>query len=100
MLINTQDRVTAYYVFPLITECSLIRDTPLSTNDVEDVAVRVLEPSDFHVAADVDIALSRHVRHVIVLERNTLGFKRPHDLFHILTDYPRHGRGLVGSCIL
>jgi hypothetical protein len=30
---------------------------PLSVNDVEYVAIRVLEPSDFHVASDVNIAL-------------------------------------------
>jgi hypothetical protein len=28
------------------------------------------------------------------------GLKRPHDIFHILTDHPRHGCGLVGSGVL
>jgi hypothetical protein len=49
----------------------------------------------------MDIAFSRHVCHVVVvLECDTLGLKRPHDIFDILTDHSRHGCGLVGSGVL
>ena len=48
---------------------------PLSVNDVEYVAIRVLEPSDFHVAGDVNIVLSGHVRHIVVFESDALGLE-------------------------
>src|SRR5439155_8728300 len=40
------------------------RRCSLSINDVQDVPVRVLEPGDLHVAGNVDVAVSLHVRHV------------------------------------
>lgn len=51
------------------------RNAPLSVNDVEYVAIRVLEPSDFHVAGDVNIVLSGHVRHIVVFESDALGLE-------------------------
>ena len=48
-------------------------NAPLSINDVEYVAIRVLEPSDFHVTCDMDIIFSCYARHIIVLEHNSLG---------------------------
>jgi hypothetical protein len=80
----------------LYEEC----DAPLFTNDVEDVVIRVLEPSDLHIAGNADIALSRHVRQVVVLKRDALDLERLHDIFHILADHPRHSRGLVASGVL
>lgn len=72
----------------------------LSTNNVKDVAVRVLEPSDLHVAGYMDITLLCHARHVVVLKRDTLNLERPHYTFHVVADHPRHSRGLVGSGVL
>jgi hypothetical protein len=45
---------------------------PLLVNDVEDVAIRILEPSDFHLTSNMNITLSPHVRHVIVFKRDAL----------------------------
>ena len=47
---------------------------PLSIDDVENIAIRILEPGDFHVAANVNISLSGHARHIVMLERDALGF--------------------------
>ncbi len=72
-----------------IDSCLLtFRNAPLSVNDVEYVAIRVLEPSDFHVASDVNIALSGHVRHIVVFESDALVLEFSHDTLYILADHP------------
>ena len=84
-----------------IDSCLLtFRNAPLSINDVEYVAIRVLEPSDFHVASDVNIVLSGHVRHIIVFESDALGLEFSHDTLYVLADHPCHCCGLVGSSVL
>ncbi len=84
-----------------IDSCLLtFRNAPLSVNDVEYVAIRVLEPSDFHVASDVNIVLSSYVRHIIVFESDALGLEFSHDTLYILADHPCQGCGLVGSSVL
>jgi hypothetical protein len=82
-----------------IKTLALLCDSPLSTNNVEDITVRVLEPSNFNVTGDVDIVLSPHVPHIVVLERDALGLERSCDIFHVLADHPCHCRGLVGCCL-
>jgi hypothetical protein len=76
------------------------RNAPLSVNDVEYVAIRVLEPRDFHVAGDVNIVLSGHVRHIVVFESDALVLEFSHDTLYILADHPCQGCGLVGSGVL
>ena len=72
-----------------IDSCLLtFRNAPLSVNDVEYVAIRVLEPRDFHVAGDVNIALSGHVRHIVVFESDALVLEFSHDTLYILADHP------------
>ena len=72
----------------------------LSAHDAEDVPVRVLEPGDLHVAADVDVALSRHAWHVVVLELDALGLECAGDLLDVVADHPAHCRGPIGPRVL
>ena len=84
-----------------IDSCLLtFRNAPLSINDVEYVAIRVLEPSDFHLAGDVNIALSGSIRHIIVFKSDALGLEFLHDTLYILADHPCQGCGLIGSSVL
>jgi hypothetical protein len=77
-----------------------IRNAPLSVNYIEYVAIRVLEPSDFHIASDVNIVFSCHVRHIVVFKSDALGLEFLHDTLYILADHPCHGCGLIGSSVL
>ena len=82
-----------YYVltrlgFSIDSSLLTFRNAPLSVNDVEYVAIRVLEPSDFHVASDVNIVLSGHVRHIVVFESDALGLEFLHDTLYILANHP------------
>jgi hypothetical protein len=84
-----------------IDSCLLtFRNAPLSINDVEYVAIRVLEPSDFHVASDVNIVLLGHVRHIVVCESDALCLEFFHDTLYVLADHPSQGCGFIGSGVL
>src|SRR5258708_5121045 len=72
----------------------------LSVHQVHDVSIRILEPGNLHVAADVDVAFDLEARHVVVLEGHTFGLESPNDLFDLIADHPRDGGGLVGSGVL
>jgi hypothetical protein len=43
-------------------------------NDIEDIAVGVLEPRRLEVAQDVHVAVKRDVRQLVVLEADALAF--------------------------
>src|SRR5687768_12336002 len=60
----------------------------------ENVAGRILEPGDHHVARDVDVPLAREAGHVVPLERDALGLQLLHGLLDVL-DLPQGGGSLV-----
>src|SRR5207247_6159341 len=55
-----------------------------SVDEVEDVAVRILEPRDLDVSEDVNVAFELRAGHVVVLEAHALGLQLTHDGFHFV----------------
>src|SRR4026208_387917 len=72
----------------------------LSVDDVEDVAVRILEPGGFHAGGDGGVAFGRAAREVVVLEGDPLRLERALDRFELGADVPGHRRGLVAAGVL
>ena len=57
-------------------------------HDIEDVAVRILEPGRPQVPSDVNVALPCHTRQIVVLELDALRFQVAHDVIHAVADVP------------
>ena len=57
---------------------------PSAIDHTEDVAVRILEPSDFDIAGDVHVALPLRVRQIVVLKLDALGLERTHHVIYIV----------------
>src|SRR5262245_18991098 len=72
----------------------------LTVNNVQDVAVRILEPRDLPTTGDVNVALPLHPWQVVMLEGDALCLEGPHDAFQIVAHYAGHGRSLFGASIL
>jgi dihydroorotate dehydrogenase len=53
--------------------CYIKISPELSIDDIEDVAIRVFEPRDLHIASNVNIAISSHPWHIIMFECDTFG---------------------------
>jgi hypothetical protein len=64
--------------------------------DMQDVAVRVLEPNCLEVSGDVDVAVALESGRIIMFESNTCLFRGLHDEVHFFADPPSCRRGLVG----
>src|SRR5688572_10853799 len=68
----------------------------LSADDSQNVPVRILEPDIPELPGEVDIALPRNARQIVVLEYDPLGLQRSRDFLGVV-DNPGRGRRLVGS---
>src|SRR5690242_6688956 len=71
---------------------------PLRAGDeVQDVAVRILEPGCPEVSDGVNVALTLDARHVVLLERDASRFQRRHFVVDVV-DLPPGGGCLICSC--
>src|SRR5688572_27426030 len=66
-----------------------------AADEVQDIAVRVLEPGDLHVAGDMDVAFAAHAGPVIMLERDALRGQSFGQLRDAVADRPGHRRRLI-----
>ncbi len=77
----------------------LLLPSRLPASNVENVAVWIFELGDLHADTIVHVALSRHARHLIMLERHAFGLELPHGAVHVI-DHLSHRRRFVGSGVL
>jgi hypothetical protein len=72
--------------------------------DGKDIAVRIFEPDDLHLAGYVHIAATLGLWHVVMLEDHAFVLQRRYDSFDaalcIAVDHPGRGRCLVAAGIL
>src|SRR5688500_16380567 len=69
----------------------------LSADDAKDIFVGTVEARDLHTATDMEIAVARHARHVVMLEGDALRLERTHDTFHLVAHSPGERGRLVGA---
>src|SRR5690606_21863807 len=73
---------------------------PSHADDVQDVAVRVLEPCHFHVPAHMNVTIPGCSRHVVMFESHALVAQCPYDVLDVVANRPCDCGGFVGACIL
>src|SRR5207249_782436 len=72
----------------------MTRASRRSVLDRQDVAGRILEPSDSHLACSVDVALAGEAGQIVLLEGDTPALQLLRRSFHVI-HFPQRGRSLV-----
>src|SRR5258706_8466412 len=76
--------------------CSYGSASDLAAIDMQDVAVRVLEPCRFEVSGKMDVAFAAEAGQVVMLEAAVRPLQGANDGFHFANDAPGRGGRLVG----
>src|SRR5258706_7112008 len=76
--------------------CSSRSASDLAAIDMQDVAVRVLEPCRFEVSGKMDVAFAAEAGQVVMLEAAVRPLQGANDGFHFANDAPGRGGRLVG----
>src|SRR6266567_3069922 len=77
--------------------CSSQSANKLAAVDVQDIAIRILEPSGLEISRNMDVAFATESGQVVVFEHDVRPLEGPDDGFDFVTDAPGRRCRLIGA---